>query len=82
MAATVRALNFSAPRLRRVSSPARTFVTPDLTSGTDFVYTLSAKIVRDGETRTVTEKVSVRAGEETRLNLGAEKFSALTVAAK
>jgi uncharacterized protein (TIGR03000 family) len=64
------------------TSASRTFVTPDLNPGTEFVYTLSAKIVRDGETRIVTQKVSVRAGEETRVNLGTEQFTAATVAAK
>jgi uncharacterized protein (TIGR03000 family) len=64
------------------TSASRTFVTPDLTPGTEFVYTLSAKIVRDGETRSVTQKVSVRAGEESRVNLGTEQFTAATVAAK
>jgi uncharacterized protein (TIGR03000 family) len=64
------------------TSATRTFVTPDLTPEKEFVYTLSAQIVRDGQTLSVNEKVTVRAGEETRLNLGTEKFQSLTVATK
>jgi uncharacterized protein (TIGR03000 family) len=64
------------------ASASRTFLTPELAPATDFVYTLSAKIVRNGETLTATEKVTVRAGEETRVNFATERFTALTVAAK
>jgi uncharacterized protein (TIGR03000 family) len=64
------------------TSASRTFVTPELAPAKQFVYTFSAKIVRDGQTLTATEQVSVRAGAESRVNLGAEKFTAVTVAAK
>ncbi len=64
------------------ASATRTFVTPDLDPAQAFVYTLSAKIVRKGQTLTVSEQVSVRAGEQTRVNFGTEKFTTLTVAAK
>jgi uncharacterized protein (TIGR03000 family) len=64
------------------TSASRTFVTPELAPAKAFVYTFSAKIVRDGQTLTATEQVSVRAGAESRVNLGAEKFTAVTVAAK
>jgi len=64
------------------TSAVRTFVTPVLAPEKEFVYTLTAKVVRDGETLTLTEKVSVTAGAESRVTFGAEKFTTTTVAAK
>jgi len=64
------------------TSATRTFVTPELDPAKAFVYTLSAQIVRGGQTLTVSEKVSVQAGEETRINFGTEQFTTLTVAGK
>jgi uncharacterized protein (TIGR03000 family) len=64
------------------TSATRTFVTPELAPTTEFEYTLSAQIVRDGKTLSVTENVTVRAGQETRVNIGTEQFTALAVAAK
>jgi uncharacterized protein (TIGR03000 family) len=64
------------------TSATRTFVTPELVPAKEFVYVLSAEIVRDGQKLTVSEKVTVRAGEETRVNFGSENFSTLTVAGK
>jgi uncharacterized protein (TIGR03000 family) len=64
------------------SSATRTFVTPELKPAREYVYTVSAEIVRDGQTLTISEQVTVRAGEETRVTFGIEKFTALTVAAK
>jgi len=64
------------------SSATRTFVTPELAGAKEFVYTLSAEIVRDGQKLTASEKVTVRAGEETRVSIGTDKFAAVTVAAK
>ena len=64
------------------TSATRTFVTPELLPAEEFVYVLSAEIVRDGQTLKVSEQVTVRAGEETRVQFGAEKFTPLTVAAK
>jgi uncharacterized protein (TIGR03000 family) len=64
------------------TSATRTFVTPELAPTTEFEYTLSAQIVREGKTLTVTENVTVRAGQETRVNIGTEQFTALAVAAK
>ena len=64
------------------TSATRTFVTPELNQDQAFVYTISAQIVRDGQTLTVSEKVTVRAGEETRVNFGTAQFTALTVATK
>jgi uncharacterized protein (TIGR03000 family) len=64
------------------TSAVRTFVTPDLAPEKDFSYTLKAEIVRDGRTLTLTEKVGVRAGEQTRVSLEAGKFTSATVAQK
>ena len=64
------------------TSATRTFVTPELVPAKNFVYVLTAEVVRDGQKLTVNEKVIVRAGEETRVNFAAEKFTATTVAAK
>jgi uncharacterized protein (TIGR03000 family) len=63
------------------TSESRRFVSPDLNVGKDFHYTLKAEIVRDGKKLTVTEKVTVRAGEETSVSLPASAFTA-EVAAK
>jgi uncharacterized protein (TIGR03000 family) len=64
------------------TTATRTLITPVLNPEKEFVYVLSAKIVRNGETLTVTEQVTVRAGAETRVNFGTEKFTAKTVASK
>jgi uncharacterized protein (TIGR03000 family) len=64
------------------TTATRTFVTPELAPAKEFVYVLSAEIVRDGQKLTVSEQVTVRAGEETRVTFVAEKFTATTVAAK
>jgi len=64
------------------TSASRTFLTPELLPAKEFVYVLSAEIVRDGQTLKVSEQVTVRAGEETRVQFGTEKFNALTVATK
>jgi uncharacterized protein (TIGR03000 family) len=64
------------------TSTVRTFVTPELTPAKTFSYVLKAQIVRDGQTLTAEQKINVEAGVETRVNLGMDKFTALTVAAK
>jgi uncharacterized protein (TIGR03000 family) len=64
------------------TSTTRTFVTPELVPAKEFVYVLSAEIVREGQKLTVSEQVTVRAGEQTRVTFGTEKFTATTVAAK
>jgi uncharacterized protein (TIGR03000 family) len=64
------------------TSTTRTFVTPELTPAKEFVYVLSAEIVREGQKLTVSETVTVRAGEQTRVEFASEKFTAATVAAK
>jgi uncharacterized protein (TIGR03000 family) len=51
------------------TSSERTFVSPNLTPGSDYNYTLKADVVRNGQTVHVEEKVTVRAGEETRVSL-------------
>ena len=51
------------------TSSERTFVSPNLTPGSDYNYTLKADVVRNGQTVHVEEKVIVRAGEETRVTL-------------
>jgi uncharacterized protein (TIGR03000 family) len=51
------------------TSESRVFETPSLTPGKTFHYVLKATVVRDGKTDTVTEKVAVRAGEDTRVKL-------------
>ncbi len=50
----------------------RTFQTPPLTPGQDYSYTLSAEVVVDGKLQLVSEKVIVRAGEETKVTLAAK----------
>lgn len=47
----------------------RTFNTPPLTPGQDYTYTLTAEVIVNGKPQTVSEKVTVRAGEETKVNL-------------
>jgi uncharacterized protein (TIGR03000 family) len=47
----------------------RTFRSPALESGKEFEYTLKAQVVRDGKNVEVTKTVTVRAGEETRVQL-------------
>jgi uncharacterized protein (TIGR03000 family) len=48
---------------------SRTFVTPDLESGRDYEYVLTAEVVRAGQTMTATERVIVRAGSVTEVAL-------------
>jgi len=50
------------------TSSTRTLVTPDLEPGYDYVYTLQANVVRDGQTVTQSQRVTVRAGEQTRVS--------------
>lgn len=60
------------------TSESRVFVSPSLTPGKTYYYVLKATVVRDGETETVTKKVDVRAGEESRVKIEIPK----TVAAQ
>jgi uncharacterized protein (TIGR03000 family) len=47
----------------------RLFVTPPLERGKDFHYTLKAEVIRNGKTEGASEQITVRAGEETRVDL-------------
>jgi uncharacterized protein (TIGR03000 family) len=51
------------------TSAVRTFVSPELTVGKVYEYTLSAQVVREGRSVQVQKNVTVRAGEETRVSL-------------
>jgi uncharacterized protein (TIGR03000 family) len=51
------------------TSGLRTFVTPALTPGEEYVYNLKAEMTRDGKTFIATQRVTVRAGEETKTSL-------------
>lgn len=41
----------------------RRFVTPELDSGVDHTYTLTAQVIRNGQTLTASQVVTVRAGQ-------------------
>jgi uncharacterized protein (TIGR03000 family) len=51
------------------TSAVRTFVTPDLETGRDYQYTLTAEVQRDGRVQRVSQTVTVRAGEQTAVTL-------------
>ena len=51
------------------TNAVRHFVTPELPAGETFQYTLTAEVVRDGQTMSVTEIVSVKAGQTTEITL-------------
>jgi uncharacterized protein (TIGR03000 family) len=51
------------------TSTVRTFVTPPLTPGQVYHYTLAAQLERDGKPMTATKEVAVRPGQETRVSL-------------
>jgi uncharacterized protein (TIGR03000 family) len=51
------------------TSETRIFESPSLTPGKTFFYELKATVVRDGKTETVTKEVTVRAGEDTRVEI-------------
>jgi uncharacterized protein (TIGR03000 family) len=61
------------------TSATRVFVSPNLTPGEEFSYTLTAEAVRDGKTVVASRKIAVRAGEETRVSL---EFPVASVASK
>ncbi len=48
-------------------SSERRLVSPVLQPGRDFHYTLTAEIVRDGQTVRQSQTIAVRAGQETRV---------------
>ena len=57
------------------TAATRKFVSPELTAGQDYSYTLKAELVRDGQTLTAFEKVVVRAGAEVTIDLPLTKFA-------
>jgi uncharacterized protein (TIGR03000 family) len=57
------------------TSSRRVFTTPVMPAGQEFHYTLEAKYVRAGRPVVLSREVTVRAGEETRVNLEAVSAS-------
>ena len=51
------------------TSANRVFVSPPLEEGKEYAYTLKAQVVRDGKAQTVTERVTIRGGEVSRVEL-------------
>jgi len=51
------------------TSGNRVFVTPSLPIGQEYHYTLKAEVMRDGKATTVEQTITVKAGEETRIEL-------------
>lgn len=51
------------------TGPQRVFVSPPLHRGRDFSYTLRAELTRGDKTTSVSKKITVRAGEETQVDL-------------
>jgi uncharacterized protein (TIGR03000 family) len=64
-------------QLTTSTSESREFVTPDLSSASEYHYTLTAEIVRDGQKLTSSKQVAVTGGQETRVSL---EFPAAVVA--
>jgi uncharacterized protein (TIGR03000 family) len=60
------------------TSARRVFVTPALENGKDCYYTLKGEVIRNGQVRFFTQKVIVRAGQETQVKL--EELSAAVAA--
>lgn len=48
---------------------SRLFITPPLEQGRDFHYTLDAKFIRNSKAETTSRQITVRAGQETRVDL-------------
>jgi uncharacterized protein (TIGR03000 family) len=61
------------------TSATRVFASPDLPPDKEFHYTLKAQITRNGEKLATTQKVTVRAGQETYVTL---EFPTTSVAQK
>jgi uncharacterized protein (TIGR03000 family) len=59
------------------TSNLRVFASPSLEPGRDFYYTVKGELVREGQTITTSQRVKVRAGEETRIQL---EFPSTTLA--
>ena len=60
-------------------SSRRVFVSPELPPGKPFHYTLKAEVLRDGKPVAVAERVTVRAGEETRVTLSLPAVSSIDI---
>ena len=63
----------------RSTSDRRTFVTPALDNGSDYVYTLRAEIVRDGQVAVQTQDITVRGGQTTEVSF---TFASQSVASR
>jgi len=66
--------------LTKSTDSVRIFATPELAPGTVYYYTITAEVVRNGQTLIATEKVAVEAGVNAQLNLNPN--TAATVASK
>lgn len=55
----------------------RTFVSPALEPGKEYVYTLKAEIAIEGKIETVVKEITVRANETTRVNFEASSVAAV-----
>jgi uncharacterized protein (TIGR03000 family) len=55
--------------LTQQTGAMRTYVTPPLPSGKEFTYALRVEVVRDGKVMERTERVTVRAGQTTNVDL-------------
>ena len=62
-------LLFNGVAANNASGAERSFQTAPLTPGKAYEYTLTARVMRDGKPQIVTEKVVVKAGEQTRVSL-------------
>jgi uncharacterized protein (TIGR03000 family) len=74
---------FADGQATQLTGPERVFLTPDLSTGRDFQYSLKVEYAANGETKSDTKQVTVRAGHRTVVEftaLAAEKAtSAVTV---
>ncbi len=53
------------------TSSVRVFTSPELPVGKEFHYNLKAEMVRDGKPVVLGKSITVRAGQETRVNMEA-----------
>jgi uncharacterized protein (TIGR03000 family) len=67
--------------LTRATSELRRFATPALAVGETYHYTLTAAVVRDGQTLTASQQISVQAGLTSRVEMPMTAFGT-TLAAK
>jgi uncharacterized protein (TIGR03000 family) len=54
------------------TSARRVFVSPELAAGRDYFYDLKAEFMKDGKPVVVNKRITVRAGAESVVELGAE----------